>query len=60
MGRKPISTKAMTPTERSRRRRLQGVDIGDQVQRIVRMFEAQSAEARTAFIEWLRKKRFLR
>jgi hypothetical protein len=60
MGRKPISATPMTTTERSRRRRLRGVSVGDQVQRIVRMFEAQSADARAAFVDWLRKNRFLK
>ena len=40
--------------------RLQGVSVGDQVQRIIRMFEAQTVEAREAFVEWLRKRRFMK
>ena len=60
MGRKPIGEKPMTSTERSRRQRLQGVSVGDQVQRIIHIFEAQSADARTAFVGWLRKNRFLK
>jgi hypothetical protein len=60
MGRKPISVKPMTSTERSRRMRLHGVSVDDQVNRIIRIFEAQSEGARTAFIEWLRKKHLVK
>jgi hypothetical protein len=45
----------MTATERKRLHRQRNASVGDQAQRIVNIFSAQSAEAQASFIEWLRK-----
>jgi hypothetical protein len=60
MGRPPLSDKPMTATERKRKYRQRNATIADQVQRIVYIFSAQSAEAQSAFVAWLRKTRRLK
>jgi hypothetical protein len=59
MGRKPIGKKAMTATERSQRR-YERQRPDRQLARLTAAFLAAEESARMAFIDWLRKKRFLR
>ena len=59
MGRQPIGKKAMTATERSQRR-YERQRPARQLARLTATFLAAEESARAAFIEWLRKKKFLR
>ena len=59
MGRPPIGKKAMTDLERQRRRQAK-LRPARQFKRLTTAFITAEEAARTAFLDWLRKKRFLR
>jgi hypothetical protein len=59
MGRKPIGKRAMTDSERQMRRYARQRPAR-QLARLTATFLAAEESARTAFLEWLRKQRFLR
>ena len=59
MGRPPLGRKPMTDSERQRRR-YERKRPERQFARIAAAFLAAEQDARTGFIDWLRKKRFLR
>jgi hypothetical protein len=59
MGRPPLGKKAMTDAERQRRR-YERKRPERQLARMTAAFLAAEESARAAFMEWLRKKRFLR
>ena len=58
VGRKPIGKKAMTDSERQKRR-YERQRPARELARLTRVFLAAEESARTAFLEWLRKRRFL-
>jgi hypothetical protein len=59
MGRPPIGKKTMTDAERQRRR-YERQRPARQIARMTKAFLQAEEAARVAFLDWLRKKRFLR
>ena len=50
----------MTATERKRRSRLRAMSVEAQIAKVARAFGGVSEEARTGFLGWLRKHKFLK
>jgi len=59
VGRKPIGKRAMTDLERQQRRQAK-LRPARQLARLTAAFIGAEANAREAFIRWLRKRKFLR